>query len=118
MNFLETGHISLRRRKRYRFVTDLHFFSLIYLLGFFGIGLVQPIIAASSRPSSDDEAEEEEEEIIKDDARNPSPCPAGIIDCSAIAAISPAPPSLKPQLPLHVLPQIPPLFSDDEELVQ
>ncbi|KAL1315927.1 3-hydroxy-3-methylglutaryl-coenzyme A reductase 1 [Arachis duranensis] len=90
--------------------------SLIYLLGFFGIGLVQPIIAASSRPSSDDEAEEEE--IIKDDARNPGPCPAGIIDCSAVAAISPAPPSQKPQLPLHVPPQIPPLSSDDEELVQ
>ncbi|QHO33320.1 uncharacterized protein DS421_9g257260 [Arachis hypogaea] len=72
----------------------------------------------SSRASSDDEAEEEEEEIIKDHARNPGPCPARIIDCSAVAAISPAPPSQKPQLPLHVPPQIPPLSSDDEELVQ
>ncbi|MED6143493.1 3-hydroxy-3-methylglutaryl coenzyme A reductase 2-A [Stylosanthes scabra] len=79
--------------------------SIIYLLGFFGIGLVQPIISPSSRPSSDDEAEEQ------DDAKSPAPCPAGIIDCSL------SPPPQKPRLPLHVPPQTP-LSSDDEEVVR
>ena len=63
--------------------------SLIYLLGFFGIGLVHPIIA--SRPSSEDEEELENDDvsIAKDDGRSPGPCPAGIIDCSAVAALTP-----------------------------
>ncbi|KAI4327875.1 hypothetical protein L6164_020286 [Bauhinia variegata] len=59
--------------------------SVIYLLGFFGIGFVHPI---SSRASSDDELELDDDDtlITRDDSRTPGPCPAGVIDCSVISS--------------------------------
>lgn len=93
--------------------------SVIYLLGFFGIGFVHPI---SSRASSDDELELDDDALIaKDDGRNPGPCPAGVIDCSAVSS----PPPQQTQTPQRVV--IPPkivdntpilLSQDDEEIVK
>ena len=95
--------------------------SVIYLLGFFGIGFVQPI---SPRASSDDELELEDDDTIiaKDDSRNPGPCPAGIIDCSAAS-----PPPSQIQTQKTVVPTLPPkiidsiavsLSEEDEEIIK
>nr|QEO24602.1 HMGR [Polygala tenuifolia] len=65
--------------------------SVIYLLGFFGIGFIHPI---TSRASSDDELELEDEDvnttlIAKEDSRAPGSCGAGVIDCSVVTTALP-----------------------------
>ena len=94
--------------------------SVIYLLGFFGIGFVNPI---SCRASSDDELELEDDDtvIANDDSRNPGPCPAGIIDCSVVSP----PPQIQSEkmvipAPLpKVIDHVPiPLTQADEEIVK
>lgn len=95
--------------------------SVIYLLGFFGIGFVHPI---GSRASSDDELELDDDVdaiISKDDSRNPGPCPAGIIDCSVVS--SPPPQQTQTQQKVVTPPKIfdntpIPLSQDDEEIVK
>lgn len=87
--------------------------SVIYLLGFFGIGLVQPIIASPRSPSEEEEEEDLENDdvsIAKDDARSPGPCPAALVDCSI-----PPPPEKKLVSSLQATPIT--LSSEDEDVV-
>ncbi|KAI4314677.1 hypothetical protein L6164_027564 [Bauhinia variegata] len=91
--------------------------SVIYLLGFFGIGFVHPI---SSRASSDDELELDDDDslITKDDGRAPGPCPAGIIDCSVISS-PPQNQMVVPATPPKIIDDIPlSLTEEDEEIVK
>ncbi|KAJ7944019.1 3-hydroxy-3-methylglutaryl-coenzyme A reductase [Quillaja saponaria] len=95
--------------------------SVIYLLGFFGIGFVQ---SANSRASSDDELELDEDVntlIAKEDGRSPGPCPAGVIDCSVVSP----PPQTPTQMMMVSAPQanvlnMTPinLSEEDEEIIQ
>ncbi|KAJ7953253.1 3-hydroxy-3-methylglutaryl-coenzyme A reductase [Quillaja saponaria] len=69
--------------------------SVIYLLGFFGIGFVQ---SANSRASSDDELELDDDDntlFAKEDSRPPGSCPAGVIDCSVVSS--------QPQMPTQMV---------------
>ncbi|KAK7250748.1 hypothetical protein RIF29_33393 [Crotalaria pallida] len=84
--------------------------SFVYLLGFFGIGFVQPI---ASRASSDEDDLSDDEIIAKEDSRNPGPCPAALTDsCPPKTVTTPS------QLPLQKItnPKIP-ITHDDEEIV-
>ncbi|XP_061351447.1 3-hydroxy-3-methylglutaryl-coenzyme A reductase 1-like [Gastrolobium bilobum] len=77
--------------------------SVVYLLGFFGVGC--------HRAPSDDELSDEEI-MAKEDARNPGPCPAALVDTSAMAVVVPSP-------PLKVFDATPiKLSQEDEETVK
>ncbi|KAG5623111.1 hypothetical protein H5410_008329 [Solanum commersonii] len=101
--------------------------SVIYLLGFFGIGFVQSFVSRSNSDSWDIEDENAEQLIIEEDSRR-GPCAAA----TTLGCVVPPPPVRKiapmvPQQPAKVaLSQtekpapiiMPALSEDDEEIIQ
>ncbi|KAJ1434084.1 Hydroxymethylglutaryl-CoA reductase, class I/II [Sesbania bispinosa] len=80
--------------------------SVVYLLGFFGIG---------SRASSFDDLSDEEI-LVKEDARKPGPCPAALVDSTAMVAA----PTTVVTVPSPKIVDIAPitLSTEDEEIVK
>ncbi|NP_001275084.1 3-hydroxy-3-methylglutaryl-coenzyme A reductase 1-like [Solanum tuberosum] len=101
--------------------------SVVYLLGFFGIGFVQSFVSRSNSDSWDIEDENAEQLIIEEDSRR-GPCAAA----TTLGCVVPPPPVRKiapmvPQQPAKVaLSQtekpspiiMPALSEDDEEIIQ
>ncbi|WMV16470.1 hypothetical protein MTR67_009855 [Solanum verrucosum] len=101
--------------------------SVIYLLGFFGIGFVQSFVSRSNSDSWDIEDENAEQLIIEEDSRR-GPCAAA----TTLGCVVPPPPVRKiaPMVPLQpakvALSQtekpapiiMPALSEDDEEIIQ
>ncbi|KAM3362830.1 3-hydroxy-3-methylglutaryl-coenzyme A reductase 1 [Capsicum galapagoense] len=102
--------------------------SVIYLLGFFGIGFVQSFVSRSNSDSWDIEDENAEQLIIEEDSRRGGPCAAA----TTLGCAVPPPPvriivPMVPQQPAKVAlsltekpaPIITPAVSeDDEEIIQ
>uniref|UniRef100_A0A5B6Z6H7 3-hydroxy-3-methylglutaryl coenzyme A reductase n=1 Tax=Davidia involucrata TaxID=16924 RepID=A0A5B6Z6H7_DAVIN len=92
-------YLLVRWREKIRNSTPLHVVTLseiaaivtfvasfIYLLGFFGIGFVQPFTTRSSHDDvwgADDDEEDVDEIVLKDDTRA-APCAAAPVDCPLI----------------------------------
>ncbi|KAF7809546.1 3-hydroxy-3-methylglutaryl-coenzyme A reductase 1 [Senna tora] len=118
--FFSVAYFLLHRwREKIRTSTPLHVITLseiaavvsllasfIYLLGFFGIGILYPI---TSRPSSSSASDDDDD--LKLDGRDATligPCSAGVIDCSVISA---PPKKIFDNIPLSS-------SQEDEEIVE
>ncbi|XP_002528521.2 3-hydroxy-3-methylglutaryl-coenzyme A reductase 3 [Ricinus communis] len=80
--------------------------SVIYLLGFFGIGFVQSF-------TSKDIVEDYDHNILKQDTRLPGPCPASLDNDN----VPPLKPKTTKAVPPNTLAPPPTLSSDDDEII-
>nr|P48021.1 RecName: Full=3-hydroxy-3-methylglutaryl-coenzyme A reductase; Short=HMG-CoA reductase [Camptotheca acuminata]AAA33040.1 3-hydroxy-3-methylglutaryl coA reductase [Camptotheca acuminata] len=121
--FTVVYYLLVRWREKIRNSTPLHVVTLseiaaiftfvasfIYLLGFFGIGLVQPFTSRSSHDDvwGVDDDEDVDEIVLKEDTRT-VPCAAAPVDC-------PLPP-IKPKV-VDPVPISPPSSEEDEEIIK
>ncbi|KAA8532177.1 hypothetical protein F0562_006681 [Nyssa sinensis] len=121
--FTVVYYLLVRWREKIRNSTPLHVVTLseiaaivtfvasfIYLLGFLGIGLVQPFTTRSSHDDiwGADDDEDVDEIVLKDDTRT-VPCAAAPVDC-------PLPPP-KPKV-VDPTPISPPSSEEDEEIIR